>query len=313
MTLPRTAADVLARRVLFEIESIDRLYLNLYVPDLQRVAQVVGFLTRHRGFEIPSTALIAPMSKAFVDGLKRYAVAHHVPLVDFDKGQRKDDVMHEYLARCDGSEQVLFIGRAQEKTTTFRTERRRNPDTWVAYPWIVAATAVVNQFYIYALDEDFGPFFLKFSSYFPYTGRLCVNGHEYAKRQAAKAGIAFTALDNGFAALDDPADVPVLQAICDGLTEPVIDALLRKWLARLPHPFTPADRAAGYRHQLSILQAEFSLTQVLDKPVSGRIFFEQTIRDNLDIGRPDRVALIFSRQVRRNTPRVSAPASSPIP
>jgi hypothetical protein len=304
MTLPRTAADVLARHVQFEIESIDRLYLNLYVPDLQRVGQVVGFLTRHRGFEIPSTALIAPMSKGFVDGLKRYAVEHHVPLVDFDKGQRKDDVMHEYLAGCDGSEQVLFIGRAQEKTTTFRTERRRNPDTGVAYPWIVAATAVVNQFYIYAIDEDFGPFFLKFSSYFPYTGRLCVNGHEYAKRQAAKAGIAFTALDNGFAALDDPADVSALQAICDGLTEPVIDALLRKWLARLPHPFTPADRAAGYRYQLSILQAEFSLTQVLDKPVSGRIFFEQTIRDNLDIGRPDRVALIFSRQVRRNTPGV---------
>jgi hypothetical protein len=142
--------------------------------------------------------------------------------------------------------------------------------------------------------------FLKFGSYFPYTGRLCLNGHEYAKRQAAKAGIGFTALDNGFATID-PADVAAVQTICDGLTE-VIDALLRKWLARLPHPFTPADRAAGYRYQLSILQAEFSLTHMLDKPVSGRIFFEQTIRDNLDIGRPDQVALIFGRQVRRNTP-----------
>jgi hypothetical protein len=78
--------------------------------------------------------------------------------------------------------------------------------------------------------------------------------------------------------------------------------LLRKWPARLPHPFTPADRAAGCRYELSILQAEFSLTQVLDKAVSGRIFFEQTIRDNLDIGRPDQVSLIFGRQVRRNTP-----------
>ncbi len=143
--------------------------------------------------------------------------------------------------------------------------------------------------------------------YFPYTGRVCLNGHEYAKRQAAKAGIGFTALDNGFAAIDDPADVAAVQAICDGLTAEIIDALLRKWLARLPHPFTPADRAAGYRYQLSILQAEFSLTQMLDKPVSGRIFFEQTIRDNLDIGRPDQVALIFNRQVRRNTevPRCS--------
>lgn len=302
MTLPRTAADVLARHVLFEIESIDRLYLNVYVPELQRIGQVVGFLTRHRGFEIPSTALVAPMSEAFVTAIKRYAADHRVPLIDFVKGQRKDDVMHEYLARCDGSEQVLFIGRAQEKARVFRTERRRNPDTGAAYPWIVTATAMVNHFYVYAVDEDFGPFFLKFSSYFPYTARLCLNGHEYAKRQAATAGIGFTALDNGFATIDDPADVAGVQAICDGLTEEVIDGLLRKWLARLPHPFTPADRAAGYRYQLSILQAEFSLTQVLDKPVSGRIFFEQTIRDNLDIGRPDQVSLIFNRQVRRNTP-----------
>jgi hypothetical protein len=125
--------------------------------------------------------------------------------------------------------------------------------------------------------------FLKFCSYFPYTARLCINGNEYAKRQATKAGIAFTALDNGFAAVDDVAGV---QAICDGLTKEVIDGLLRKWLGRLPHPFTPADRAAGYRYEVSILQAEFSLTQMLDKPVSGRIFFEQAIRDNLDIAPP---------------------------
>jgi hypothetical protein len=52
----------------------------------------------------------------------------------------------------------------------------------VAYPWIVPATAMVNQFYIYALDADFGPFFIKFGSYFPYTGRVCLNGHEYAVR-----------------------------------------------------------------------------------------------------------------------------------
>jgi hypothetical protein len=294
-------ADVLSKHVVFEIESIDRLYLNVYVPELQRVGQVVGFLTRHRGHPIASTALVAPMSEAFVAAIRGYAHDHGVPLIDFVKGQRKDDVMHEHLARCDGSEQVLFIGRAQEKARIFRTERRRNPVTGAAYPWIVTATAMVNHFYFYAVDEDFGPFFLKFGSYFPYTARLCINGNEYAKRQATQAGIEFTALDNGFAAV---ADVAGVQAICDGLTEDKIDALLRKWLARLPHPFTREDRAAGYRYELSILQAEFCLTQMLDKPVSGRIFFEQAIRDNLDVGRPDQVSLIFNRQVRRNTPGV---------
>jgi hypothetical protein len=299
MTLPRTVADVLSEHVVFEIECIDRMYLNVFVPQLQRTGQVVGFLMRHRGFPIASTALVAPMSKQFVTDIYNFAAVHDVPLVRFAKGQRKDDVMHEYLAGFRGADQIVFVGVAQEKAHVFRTERRHNPVTGAPYPWIVTTTAMVNHYYFYGVDDDFGPFFLKFCSYFPYTARLCINGNEYAKRQAIKAGIGFEALDNGFAAVADPEAV---QRICDGLTEDKIDALLRKWLARLPHPYTAADRAAGYRYDLSMLQAEFSLTQMLDKPVSGRIFFEQLIRDNLDLGRPDRVSLIFARQVRRNTP-----------
>jgi hypothetical protein len=82
-----------------------------------------------------------------------------------------------------------------------------------------------------------------------------------------------------------------------------IYALLEKWLQILPNPFTDADRDAGYRYQVSILQAEFSLTQMLDAPVNGRIFFEHVIRDNLDIGRADQVGLIFDRPIRRRGPR----------
>lgn len=78
--------------------------------------------------------------------------------------------------------------------------------------------------------------------------------------------------------------------------------LLRKWLGKLPHPYTAADRKAGYRYDVSILQAEFALTQVLDRPQTGRIFFEQVIRENLDIGRPDQVQLIFERRVTKRTP-----------
>jgi hypothetical protein len=76
-----------------------------------------------------------------------------------------------------------------------------------------------------------------------------------------------------------------LQSICDGLSAEKIDGFLRKWLRLLPHPFTGEDRKAGYRYDLSILQAEFSLTQVLDRPAHGRLFFEQVIRENLDLGR----------------------------
>jgi len=294
MTVPRSVADVLTDRVTLEVESIDRMYCNLYVPKLQHVNGVVWFFRGHRGMPFASSALMDPISKGFVASIHRFCRDRDVPMIDFVRGQRKDDVAHEYLARFTGEEGVLFVGRAQEKTRVFRTEKRRNRDTGATYPWIVSATGVVNHFYVYAVDAEFGPFFIKFSSYFPYTAKLCINGNEYAKRVAARAGIGFDALDNGFAACDDPRK---LQRICDRLTPSKIDALVRKWLRRLPHPFTAADRAAGYRYDISILQAEFSLTQVLDRPVTGRIFFEEVIRDNLDLGRPDRVGLVFARRI----------------
>jgi hypothetical protein len=220
-------------------------------------------------------------------------------VVEFAKGQRKDDVMAEHLARFTAAEGVLFVGKAQEKARVFRTQRRANPATGSTYPQIVPGTAMVNHYYVYCVDEDFGPFFIKFCSYFPYGGRLCLNGHEWAKRQAAKAGIAFTELDNGFATCEDPHR---LQEVCDRLGPPQIEALARKWLARLPHPYTAEDTAAGYAYDISILQAEFSLTQVFDRPASGRVFFEEVIRENLDIGRPDHVGLVFARRVTKRTP-----------
>jgi hypothetical protein len=301
MTLPRTVADVLTDHVVFEVECIDRMYLNVYVPGLQYAAGLVAYVHRQLDLPIASTAPLGKITDRFAAAIHRYARDQRVPWVEFVKGQRKDDIAHEHLARFDAEEGVLFIGRAQEKTGLFRTEKRRGADGR-AYPWIVRATGVVNHFYVYAVDADFGPFFLKFCSYFPYNARLCINGHEWAKRQAVREGIGHTALDNGFATCDDPA---ALQAICNQLGPAQIQALLDKWSAILPSPFTEADRAAGYRYECSVLQAEFSLTQVLDRPVSGRVFFEQVIRDNLDAGRPDQVSLIFDRRLMRRGPRAT--------
>ena len=309
MTLPRSAADVLAGHVLFEIEAIDRMYLNLYQPRLQHGAGIAAFFVGHRGHRFASSALMAPMTAAFTENIGHFVAARGLDLVRFARGQRKDLVTAGYLQRAPLDErglvpeQVLYVGVAQEKQKVFRTSKRRNPVTGATYPWLVPGSAVVSQYYFYCLDEDFGPVCVKFSGYFPYTGRLILNGNEYAKRQAAKAGIGFVPLDNAFAAVDD---VAAVQAICDGLGEDTITALAARWLGILPYPFTAEDTAAGYRYELSVLQAEFSLTQMLDSPVAGRIFFDQLIRDNLDIGRPDQVSLIFGRRIvrkgRRATP-----------
>ncbi|HMC41772.1 MAG TPA: hypothetical protein VKI20_02080 [Acidimicrobiales bacterium] len=148
-------------------------------------------------------------------------------------------------------------------------------------------------------DDDFGPFFFKFGTYFPYGAKVCLNGHHFAQRQAAKAGVGFAALDNGFVSTEDP---DALRLICRSLTPARIEAFVRKWLRILPHPYSPEDRAAGYHYDISILQAEFSLTQVLDRPLAGRVFFEEVIRENLDAGRPDHVSLTFGRRITKRTP-----------
>jgi hypothetical protein len=301
MTIARSVADVLAEHVVFEVECIDRMYLNVYVPQLQHPGGLLGYVHGQLGLPIASTAPLAKITDRFAAAVHRFADREGLRWVDFKKGQRKDDVMAEQLASFTAAEGVVFIGRAQEKTTLFRTEKRRDRDGH-SYPWIVKSTGVVNHFYFYCVDADFGPFFLKFCSYFPYNAKLCINGNHWAQRQAGKAGIAFTPLDNAFAAVADP---DALQQICDALGPAQIDALARKWLAILPHPFTGADRAAGYRYELSILQSEFSLTQMLDQPVSGRVFFEHVIRDNLDVGRPDQVSLIFDRRLMRTGPRAT--------
>src|SRR5882757_1208903 len=233
--IAQNVAEIISRHVKLTVEGIDRMYLNVFVPGLQYEQGIVQFFRTHRGQPLPSAALMSPMTRSFVAKLEDFVAGHDIPLVQFEKGQRKDAVMAEHLRRFAHEEGVVFVGKAQENTPVFRTERRRSPTSGRPYPWIVRRSAMVNNYYIYAVDRDFGPFFLKFCSYFPFNAKLCLNGHEYAKRQLARKGIAFEALDNGILSCADP--------------------------LRL-----------------------------------------QVIRENLDLGRPQEVRLIFNRTITRRTP-----------
>lgn len=178
MSLPKSVADVLRHHVTLAVAGIDRMYLNVYVPNLQRELGVVGFLRSHCGHLFASSALLAPSSDAFIKAIEDFTQTNSVPLLSFAKGQRKDDLAAEYLSRFAASEGVRFVGKAQEKTGVFRTEKRRHPKTGHSSPWIVRSTAMVNHYYFSCVDEDCGPFFLKFCSSFPSNAKLCLNGHE---------------------------------------------------------------------------------------------------------------------------------------
>src|SRR5439155_4377457 len=166
MTLPHSVATVLKEHVNLEVESIDRMYLNVYVPPLQSEGGVACFFRRHRGQKVASAALMAPITHRFVMRIEKFVKDHGIPLVSFERGQRKDDIAALHRSRFLQPEGVVFVGKAQEKTPVFRTVKRRNPQTGGTYAWLVRSTAMVNHYYFYCLDRDFGPFFLMFCSYF---------------------------------------------------------------------------------------------------------------------------------------------------
>jgi len=286
-----TVNDLLDGHVALDVECLDRIYLNGYVPNLQVAGQVVSFMTRHLGLPIPSPAIMEKIGTSFRRAVSAFAQDNHIPLVRFGKSDRKIDVMRGYLAAQarTGRSGVAAIGIAQEFQNVFASTRR---DTSTGAPWFsfYKADRRVTCFYFYLWDEDFGPGFIKVCAYFPYPIKVWVNGHEWAKRQASHAGIGFTALSNGFATCTDPAG---LQAICDRLGPGTITVFFERWMSRLPLPLTDADRAAGYWWELSMRQVEVSRTLVFDAPRHARGFFEALVADNLDIGRPDTVELIF--------------------
>jgi hypothetical protein len=297
-----TVNEVLGGHVELDIECLDRVYLNAYVPILQSSGQVVAFMTQYLDLPIPSPALFDKIGQRFRRSVASFAEANGIPWVKFAKDDRKADVMAPYLkqAAAGGRSRVAAIGVAQEFQRVWTAYQR---DTKTAAPQFTFAKADrrVTCYYFYLWDADFGPAFIKVCAYFPYPAKIWVNGHEWAKRQAAKAGIGFTELSNGFASCDDPA---ALQEICDRLQPGTIEVFAQRWLHRLPLPFTRADQRAGYWWEISMRQVEVSRTLVFDAPRRARAFFEALIGDNLDIGRPANVEIIFNRHIRRDTPGV---------
>jgi hypothetical protein len=299
MTRVVTAGEVLDGHVALDIECLDRVYLNAYVPILRSSGQVVAFMTQHLGLPIPSPALFGKIGQKFRRAVASFAEASGIPWVKFAKDARKADVMARYLKRAaaDGRSRVVAIGVAQEFQRVWAAYQR---DTKTAAPQFTFAKADrrVTCYYFYLWDADFGPAFIKVCAYFPYPAKIWVNGHEWAKRQAERAGIPFTGLSNGFAACDDPA---ALQEICNRLQPGTIEVFAQRWLHRLPLPLGADDRRAGYWWEISMRQVEVSRTLVFDAPRRARAFFEALIADNLDIGRPANVEIIFGRRIRRDT------------
>src|SRR5450756_2381309 len=183
-----TVNDILAGHVSLDVACLDRIYLNGYLPTVQVPGQVVQFL-QHRGFPIPSPAVVEKMGTGFRDAVKTFAEVNHIPVVRFGKNDRKLSVMQPHLDRPAATGAVRAQGGAPHFSWG-KADRR------------------VTAYYFYLWDEDFGPGFIKICAYFPYPIKIWLNGHHWTQRQAAQAGIGVTPLaagSNSFAGTTDPA------------------------------------------------------------------------------------------------------------
>ena len=295
--------DVLDGHVALDLSCIDRLYLNAYVPNLQVGGQVNTFC-HHLGQPIASPAVIEKIGNRFRREVDAYAKANGVPVLHLAKpdrsrwDDRKLDHVRPHLERAerDGRHGVVAIVAAQEFQWVFSaTKKTKGNAVWFSWD---KSERRVSCYYFYVLDREFGPGFVKICTYFPYPAKVWLNGHEWAKRQARRAGVAFTELANGFASCERP---DRLQAICDRLGPVDVQAFFDRWISRVPTPFTEADSQAGYWWELSMRQVEVSRTLVFDDPRRARGCFESLVADNVGIGRPEQVSMVFARQVRKTT------------
>ncbi|MCA1700874.1 MAG: hypothetical protein LC790_19005, partial [Actinobacteria bacterium] len=297
-----TISSLLADHVTLRVRSVDRIFLAGYVSSLQSEGLLVRFLLGRAaaaGGTIPSPALLGEMGQRYVKAIDAFAADHKIAVVRFEKGARKEDVARPFLeaAERDGRHGVVMIGVAQEKAYAWKGRRQGGSD---AHPHFVFArqAVFVNHYYFYIRDPDWGHGFIKANAYAPFPVWVYLNGHEWAKAQAARSGMDFRAMDNGFRSC---VDEQALAAICDTLCHTHVLGFFERWMGVLPSPFS-ADERRRHPYRLSVRQIEVSDTRVFDPPAAARGWFEQTIRDQLDLGRPDNVQIVFARKITNRTP-----------
>ena len=284
-----TIRSLLADHVSLQVRSVDRIFLQGYVPKLMSEGLLCRFMI-DRGFTIPSPAVLGRIGRKYVADIERYADKHEVPIVRFRKGQSKEETARPYLAAAarEGRFGVVMVGVAQEKASAWRGWRTWGHDAHPHFEYR-RQSVFVNHYYLYIHDPEWGPSFIKCCPYAPYPVWLWLNGHEWAKRQAAKQGLAFTALDNGFR---DCQDAGALAEICRRLSAAEVVDFLRRGEEELPSPFTIAERERGYRYALAFRQLELSDTRVFDRPQDARVGLREEDGDPAPLG-GELVALAF--------------------
>jgi hypothetical protein len=175
-----SVAELLDGHVQLDLSCLDRIYLNAYIPNLQVSGQVVTFLTEHLHQPIASPAVLQKIGERFRSAVHSFCEDHQIPVLHFKADDRQIDIVKPYLDKAIVPG-VVAVGVAQEFQSVFAAYKR--PERLGTAPSFSfeKADRRVSVFYFYVLDKQFGPGFIKLCSYFPYPGKVWVNGHEWGQ------------------------------------------------------------------------------------------------------------------------------------
>lgn len=293
-----TLAEVCSTAIAFTYRSIDRLILNAYIPTLQTPAAVAYFLRTVCGKPILSPVVFKALTDRFVTQVDHFARKHRIPVLRPTGRTKPGEVAQRALRQAARANRwgVVAIVVHQESARVFASVHAGGRRTHFR---VKEDRRLVNHYYFYLRDREYGEGFVRISSYLPFQTRIWLNAHGYLAAQLRRRGTPFLTADNCVVSVADPA---ALQRIAARFDARLVEQIARRWLGWVPDPLTLAERAAGYPCRLSIYQAEFSENLVFRRTQVLNRVYEQLLRDYLQLGRPDLLKVVFDRQIRKNTP-----------
>jgi hypothetical protein len=293
-----TLADACGPAVAFTYRSIDRLILNAYIPTLQMPGAMVTFLREVCGKPILSPVVFKALTDRFVAAIRAFTETHRIPVLQATGRTKPGAVAQRALRAATRAQRwgVVAVVVHQEPARVFTSRHAGGRRTNF---WVREERRLVNHYYFYVRDREYGDGFVRISSYAPFQTRIWLNAHGYLAAQLRHRRIAFRTLDN---CLVEVANPTALTEIAERFDARLVEQIARRWLAWVPDPLTAAERAAGYPWRLSIYQAEFSDNVIFHRTEVLNRVYEDLLREHLHLGRPDMLKVVFDRQIRRNTP-----------
>lgn len=292
-----TIAECCAEAVAFSYRSIDRLVLNAYIPTLQTPAAMAMFFRQVQGKPILAGKVFKELTERFVTQVERLVKSRGIPVFRPCGRTRPGEVAQKALQRAEraGRFGIVAIVVHQESARAFASYHAGPRPTDYR---VKEDRRLINHYYFYIRDRDYGEGFVRISSYPPFQTRVWMNAHGYLAAQLRRRRIPFKADENCIVQVADPA---ALQELADQFNAGLAETIARHFLSLVPDPLTPEERAAGYPLRLSVYQAEFCDNLIFHRTQVLNRVYEPLLKDHLHLGRLDMVKVMFDRRITKKT------------